>query len=149
MWSPSARVMANLCHRCHDQRWKTQEVPARYMPFTRSLMMCPPAEIVAVPMIFKRTRDGEIMEKKRHFQCRGRVRASLYAVFASMTVWPQTTQNFRLPRLGVPVSQNTLTSCCESNFQSTASWTIPCLQFINLPRLHLHRCWIPNYPLVN
>ena len=97
MWSPSARVMANL-GRHPELPWSavgTQEVPARYMPFTRSLMMCPPAEIGAASYDFQTHKGWKNHGKKTpvFFECRGLVRASAD------------------PRLGIPVSQNLLAYC--------------------------------------
>ena len=69
MWSPSARVMANL-GRHPELPWSavgTQEVPARYMPFTRSLMMCPPAEIGAASYDFQTHKGWKINVKKHMF----------------------------------------------------------------------------------
>ena len=123
MWSPSARVMANL-GRHPELPWSavgTQEVPARYMPFTRSLMMCPPAEIGAASYDFQTHKGWKNHGKKtpvflnavalsEHLQIPDWV--SQYPKIC----WHTASQNFRP--------------------QQTAGWTIPCLEFI----LHVSTC---------
>ena len=126
MWSPSARVMANL-GRHPELPWSavgTQEVPARYMPFTRSLMMCPPAEIGAASYDFQTHKGWKIHGKKHMF--------FLNAVVLSKH------------HLQIPDWVSQYPKICWHTVKISGHSRLNYPMFgVYPPRLHLHSCYIP------
>lgn len=107
----------------------TQEVPARYMPFTRSLMMCPPAQIGAASYDFQTHKGWKIHGKnmgKNMFFLMPWPCPSI--ICRSQTGYPSIPKSVGILRVKIS-GHNRL--------------NYPIFGVYHPPRLHLHSCYIP------